>query len=273
MQKTATESTNEREERTRLLRWNDGRAILDSMIESLNQFCSKRRQSSITTCGEVVQILVGPTEAKLSCHKALLGFTSEFFDAALCGDFRESKTNIVRLPEETPEAVAGFLTWACSGHIESPTCPEELWALGERLRSPKFMDEVMHLIFAVYGRYERWLSARGAEVACDQTMPESKLRKYVFRNVSLHGPLCKAAIKDEFSFKKEGIFERGWLTSIKGGGELVSHMALGRGARKPRAEAENGIQLCFGPDMQDKYLVGVVSVKVEDFIQGKLGAR
>lgn len=47
----------------------------------------------LLNCSDVVTLLIGPTEVKLSCHKALLGFTSEFSDAALYGHFEEGQVS------------------------------------------------------------------------------------------------------------------------------------------------------------------------------------
>ncbi len=57
---------------------------------------------------------------------ALLGFYSEFFDAAFYGGFNEAEKEEIELPYEKPENVSAFLMWAYSGHIESPQSAEEL---------------------------------------------------------------------------------------------------------------------------------------------------
>ncbi|KAH9222775.1 hypothetical protein DL95DRAFT_401789 [Leptodontidium sp. 2 PMI_412] len=232
---------------------------------------SKNVNQLLLNCPDIVTLLVGPGESKLTCHKSLLGFTSEFFDAALYGQFEESQTNIIRLPNETPEAIAGFLTWTYTGHIESSTSAEELWALGDRLLSPLFMNEVMRLIFAIYGRHEHWLCARGADHAFNETAPGSKLRKFVCDYIDYHGPLCPQAIRDDDN--EDGLYERDWRALIEKGGELVSYMALGNGAKyKPVDWPQDGFYPTLTNLKQGEYMLDVKTRDIEDFILGKMRA-
>lgn len=181
------------------------------------------------------------------------------------------QTSVVRLPEETPEAVAGFLTLVYTGHISSTAYVEELWAQGDRFSSPVFMNEVMHPIFAIYGQHDRWLSARGTDIAYSQTAPGSKLRNFIREYVDCHGPLCPRAITDEEILNEDGAYGRDWRTFIEGGGELVSYMALAHGARYKKATGDytpSLVHLDQGEDMVDETSRGI-----NDFIQGKMRAR
>merc|ERR1712093_339825 len=101
--------------------------------------------SLLQTCPEIVTLLVGPNETKMTAHKAILAFNSAFFEAALYGKFKESQTNTIALPQDSFQTISAFLTWAYSGQIEASCSVEELWVLGDRLRSPHFTNEVMHL--------------------------------------------------------------------------------------------------------------------------------
>ncbi|KAK0124524.1 hypothetical protein ONS95_009473 [Cadophora gregata] len=240
-----------------------------SRVARLALHAEKVRQL-LLNCPDIVTISVGPSQKELTCHKALLGFTSEFFDAALYGNFKESQTNIIPLPEENPNVVAGFLTWAYTGHIESSSTAEELWVFGDRIASPRFMNEAMHLIFAIYGRHERWLSAKGAFVAYNHSAPISKLRSFVENYVDIHGPLCEEAINSEAFHLGNHEYERDWQALIEEGGKLTVDIALGNGVRHQGFAWDED---CVPPRLgfeQWVYMVRVTTRVVEDFIQGKM---
>ncbi|CZT03622.1 uncharacterized protein RAG0_10339 [Rhynchosporium agropyri] len=148
------------------------------------------------TCPDIVTLLVGPNEVRLIAHRAILAFTSDFFDATLYGGFKKAQSNIMRLPEETPTRVAAFLAWSYSGSIETSVCAFELWVLGVRPGCPAFTNEAMRLIFSTYGP-SRWIGAQAADLAQNQTLRDSKIRKFVHDYFESHVPLCKAALKDE----------------------------------------------------------------------------
>ncbi|CZS93522.1 uncharacterized protein RCO7_10576 [Rhynchosporium graminicola] len=89
------------------------------------------------TCPDIVTLLVGPNEVRLTAHRAILAFTSDFFDATLYGSFKKAQSNIMRLPEETPARVAAFLAWSYSGSIETSVCIRTLGS-----RSPSWLPGV-----------------------------------------------------------------------------------------------------------------------------------
>lgn len=60
---------------------------------------------------EDVVVLVGPEEKRYTLHKDALIRRSTFFKAALTREFRESKENLVKLPEADVEAFAIFAQW------------------------------------------------------------------------------------------------------------------------------------------------------------------
>jgi len=66
----------------------------------------------------------------------------------------------------------------------------------------------MHLALSTYHIKERWLSARGADIALKQTPSGSKLRKFVQKYLNAHGPPCAKALKDEVEFYKNTAYER-----------------------------------------------------------------
>lgn len=60
---------------------------------------------------QTVTILAGPDKVKLSCHKILLGFYSEFFRAACYGGFAEAANGEVEMPEDEPGVVGSYISW------------------------------------------------------------------------------------------------------------------------------------------------------------------
>jgi hypothetical protein len=79
-------------------------------------------------------LLVGQSKTKFTCHKALLGYFSEFFDAACYGLFVEAELATIELPEETKEQISTFIAWVYSGHLQSNLSPQEIWVLADKLR-------------------------------------------------------------------------------------------------------------------------------------------
>ncbi|KAL2074398.1 hypothetical protein VTL71DRAFT_8176 [Oculimacula yallundae] len=236
---------------------------LDTHAESVGQI--------LLSCPDFVTLLVGPSEVKLTAHKALLAFVSDFFDAALYGNFKEGQSSLIRLPEETPARIAAFLAWAYSGHIETSVCAFELWILGDRLGCPLISNEAMHLVFSTYGRDTRYIGARAADLAYNHTPSDSKLRRFVHDYVEVHGPLCKAAIQYESEYNNL-TYEQDWRTLVEGGGDLVVHITLGNGIRNEiYGRFDNGEQP-YRPEYQDNYLVDEPMKDVEKFIVAKMRA-
>jgi len=75
---------------------------------------------------------------KITCHKALLAFYSEFFDGAFYGQFVEAEKAEIILDDISVEEVKAYIGWLYTGQVKSLLSPEELWVLGDRLISPEF---------------------------------------------------------------------------------------------------------------------------------------
>ncbi|KAH7418433.1 hypothetical protein BKA64DRAFT_545507, partial [Cadophora sp. MPI-SDFR-AT-0126] len=70
-------------------------------------------------------IPVGPSEIEMICHKAALGFYTDFFDAAFYGGMAETIEGTIRLPEESTTGIATFIGWVYSGQVRNSICAEE----------------------------------------------------------------------------------------------------------------------------------------------------
>ncbi|PVH87034.1 hypothetical protein DL98DRAFT_582348 [Cadophora sp. DSE1049] len=184
--------------------------------ERVRKHCTSIGQL-LAHCGEIVTVLIGPSEAKFVCHKAVLGFWSEFFDAAFYGNMKEAAERTIRLPEEHNTAFEAFVTWAYTGQVNSDLCPEELWALGDRLRSPKFSNAVMYLMFNDYSHGDTFLSTKSVEIAFSKTAESSQLQNFLIEVINSQGPLCKTVLRCEIASP----YVRDWQRFIQGGGELV----------------------------------------------------
>lgn len=155
---------------------------------------------SLMKCHEVVTLLVGPSSIKMTCHKALLSFHSNFFDAACYGGFIESESNVTTLPEETPDGICVLDSWIYSGQLESCLPLEELWVLGDSLQSPGFANAAMYQVFDRYGTaWSGWMTAKQAKYVYDNTSSGSLLRVFTRDVISTDGPLSPRAIEEAVS--------------------------------------------------------------------------
>ncbi|EHK96793.1 hypothetical protein M7I_7500 [Glarea lozoyensis 74030] len=126
----------------------------------------------ITGSSEKITLAVGEKAKPISCHKALLGFFSKFFESALYGSFAEASQTEMRLPEDDPELMSEFVAWLYSGQSpsqidleEEEYCEQEpepaadcilvredieremrmlsLWILADKLGSPRLANNTM----------------------------------------------------------------------------------------------------------------------------------
>lgn len=147
---------------------------------------------------------------------------------------------------------------------------EELWVLGDSLLSPTFCNDVMYLIFDIYGYGSSWLNAESADTAYDQTPKASALRKFVGDLMNAHGPLCPRAIEDEKERTKDGGYERDWYAVIERGGELVLQMAKVRGFKDDEFIKRGGNP--YNIWGKEQYILYIELSPVEGFVQSKMGS-
>lgn len=115
-----------------------------------------------------IEIAVGQGEETKAfvAHKNLLIHHSEFFKAALDGNWAESKDRKVTLPEEFPEYFAMFVQFLYNGQIHSARDGDsytdangktkdrewgtlaKAWAMGQRLLSTTYCDAVVDALLA-----------------------------------------------------------------------------------------------------------------------------
>lgn len=208
----------------------------------------------------MITLVIGWKEEKVVCHKVLLGFYSEFFDAALYGNF--SSPQEIKLPDESLETVTIFVSWMYTGQVlPGPVLNESLWILGDRLRSQYFVNDIMHLLLAKYtdveGRYYGLLEAAAADLAYRNTTSGSKLRKFIKDIILTNPPL---------SFTPEEIptFGQDWKALITRGGDLVVDVALhGSFCYK------NPDDVLWVVENQEEYLEPIKTRPLVEFMEGK----
>ncbi|TVY87224.1 hypothetical protein LAWI1_G007185 [Lachnellula willkommii] len=215
----------------------------------------------LVRCPDITTLIIGPDQKRITCHKALLGFKSEYFDAACFGTFTSSEVGEIQLEEENTEAVSVFVAWLYTGRIplSCTVTPAALWVLGDKLRSPGFANEAMHFLFRDHA--ENWCRAVIAEYVYDNTTSGSKLRSFIKDLILNEGPLSKEAGVASVADREN------WRALIRRGGDLLVDISL-----------EGSFDKCF--DIGDnimawhwrnhhKYLEPITTRPIEDFLEGK----
>ena len=85
-------------------------------------------QQSVGTAGhgaspftsEIIQVLVGPNEVRFNVHKDVICNASQFFNVCLNIGMVEARTNVVKLPEDDPQAFDRALHFVYGEDIAEP---------------------------------------------------------------------------------------------------------------------------------------------------------
>ena len=123
---------------------------------------------------DAVTLVVGPEEKEMFVHGTYMTKGSDFFKAALKKEWTEGHTRVIKLPEQTPEIMAHFLTFVYHGQLPFngilPTKKEhftprwpiliELYLYGERFLCPSIqnavIDEILRLTRIACAGGKRW---------------------------------------------------------------------------------------------------------------------
>ncbi|KAH7418432.1 hypothetical protein BKA64DRAFT_635557 [Cadophora sp. MPI-SDFR-AT-0126] len=207
-------------------------------------------------------LIVGPQKSKIAAPRALLAFYSRFFDTAFYDTFAESRTDTIDLPEDDTEEILTFVLWAKTGQLYSNVPLESLWALGKRLQSDPFTNEVM---FCMFGR-DRNLAiiAKDAELAYSLTIPGSKLRAYTRRLIIYEGPLRHEELVPE----DEKARREDWGRLIHQGGDLVYDIIVEERASFSQDEDDHS-RAPYYHTKHNLYLEEISEMSAEEFIEAK----
>ncbi|TVY51808.1 hypothetical protein LCER1_G006825 [Lachnellula cervina] len=215
----------------------------------------------LAKCPDIATLIVGPCQSKITCHKTLLGFKSEYFDGLCFGGFPSSESGEIRMEEEQPEAIAAFVSWLYTGRISS-TCtvaPAALWVLGDKLRSPGFTNEAMHFLFRIY--YQgTFITAETAGFSYDNTTSGSKLRLFIKDVILNEGPLSK-----ETELCSDDI--ESWRALIRQGGDLLVDISFEGSFNNFICDDDQ--RMAWYYQNHHKYLEPITTRPIEDFLQGK----
>lgn len=91
---------------------------------------------------------MGSEEAKSVVHKHILCRSSEFFQAAYRGEWREAIDKVVRLPEVDPDTFDLYLGWLYTKQIDLPSVPAAGFRDDEALEQEE--DDLLHSLINAY---------------------------------------------------------------------------------------------------------------------------
>ena len=168
---------------------------------------------------DAVTIVVGNESGAskiFTVHKALLCHHSSFFEAACKGNFKESFTNQIHLPEDEPIIFDDFLQWLYLGAIDETIDVGythwwdrviKLHILGDKLRVIEFQNFMIDLmkkeVVAQFKRKDRVLPTWDRVAAVyDATTAASELRRLIVTIFAYQPqlPTFKSVLPQDFLF-------------------------------------------------------------------------
>lgn len=163
--------------------------------EALLPFLTFSRLNSDVGC-DIVTLLVGPSQHKMTAHRALLAFNSEYFEAAFYGSLK-SVDSVYIMPEAEVAGVRGFVSWTYTGVFKcfrtgSDQDYEEAllkcWVTGDMLLAPQFVNEVMRGLCNWFGEDRVWPYVGSVRYIYNNTPPESVLLQFIKDVTKAWGP-------------------------------------------------------------------------------------
>ncbi|KAL2045016.1 hypothetical protein N7G274_002791 [Stereocaulon virgatum] len=175
--------------------------------------------------------------------KALLTHCSPFFAAALDGNFAESTSNTVLLPDDSPDVFETFVQWMYTGEIHLNIHIDDAyedwngflvdsWILGDKLGCQDLQDAAMKQLLKYHD--ERAIEPSTVRAAYEGSPSGSKLRVWAIDQLLYD---IRAAKHD--LFKKVEL----WTSEvdlIEGFGQDFFRLSLDRGNSKAQDPSENG---------------------------------
>ncbi len=132
---------------------------------------------------KVVNVLVGAGHSKFVVHKDLLTSKSEFFRAALTGDWEESKSQEVQLPEDDPAAFEMFAHWLYFTELNfgkndgAFISLSKAWLLGDKLQAIAFKIAVINELVSSLDKIRIQMNGKTINNIYSRTLPGAPLRR------------------------------------------------------------------------------------------------
>ncbi|RDW83141.1 hypothetical protein BP5796_04632 [Coleophoma crateriformis] len=217
-------------------------------------------------------LIVGPDNHRILCPRPLLGYHSEFFDAALYGSFSAAHSGEVQMPDEDVKDIMVFINWIYSGTVIITDENEvtKYWLLGERLLSPRFANEVMYSIF------NKFLRVHAEPKFCENcyagTIPGCKLRQFARDLITFNPPALPQGQDVNFcAFLAANVVSaqaaHEWWEIIRKGGDLVLDVCT-RGSFTHLPGHLYRPTPC-APVNHHRYLLPITTRPIEEFLEGR----
>lgn len=142
------------------------------------------------TTSDMVNILVGEQETPFIMHKKILCSKSEYFAKAFEGEFRE-RDGVMRLPEDTPEAVSCFFDWIYTGKVDHSIVQDQescesfsrntlypAYFFAQKIVLDSFQNAIMDTIQLVHYQAQYLIPAEDIKVIYENTLDTDEIRTY-----------------------------------------------------------------------------------------------
>lgn len=170
----------------------------------------KKPRVTRESLGAVVQVKVGPEKTFVN-HKGILCRSAAYFKAALEGEFKESKDEVLELPEDDPVVFSHFELWLYTGNIlESHESVEDIgwdiltkiYLFGDARGIPELQNEAIDLyIDKNHAIHE--IATNQLNFIYENTLENSPLRKLLvdimtFRTNLSHPQWFREQVKSDY---------------------------------------------------------------------------
>lgn len=183
---------------------------------------------------EMVTLVVGSSLVKISAHRVLLAYFSQFFEAAFYGALGDTSPSY-SLPEADATSVQSFVNWIYSGqyhcdllelcldeHLypvneyEGLNKREELmakaWITGDMLIAPEFCNDITHTIFTWLHTVPPYAST--LQLFFPHKAPDSLLWQLFMDIIAVRGPF-ESKPSQESQYAMMDLFKRGGELAVE----------------------------------------------------------
>jgi hypothetical protein len=166
--------------------------------------------------GDAVTLHVGPTEHTILAHANFISRESEFFEAALKKEWAESRTRIIKLPDECPHLVTHYLNY-----VYCKCLPTDIVTPASKHDFVQNSDQHYQLLAKLYVLGERLLdrSVRGAAIneiirlaniydnAWTRHCPGKETVKTIYRGTPARSPARRLMVDCHVALGTGGFFD------------------------------------------------------------------